>query len=740
MATRNVAPRASGEGKIGTASLPWGEGNFNAINIGGVQVPTVASPVFTGTPTAPTATLGANTTQLATTAFVQAALAALSADVSGPGSSVNGNIPTWSGTGGDTLADSGQSIATLLARGNHTGTQLMSSISDAGTSATLDVAAAGDAAAGEVVKGNDSRLTNTRNPNAHASNHIQGGSDAIDADQLKIDVAFSTISPNTTPAEVSSATHLGAILKGIDDALTSGGTYTDENARDAIGAALVAGATNSIVATPDDAGDAIALDVQRKSVGLVAGSQASLGEDSAGLFVELGTTSNTAASGQDSRFPSNDEKSALSGTSGTPSGANAYVTDNDSRMTDSRIPTAHAANHSRSGSDPIDGDTIDINWNPSNYTPSTNPTEVTNEDELTAHLYGIDQALSARVLNSWSTSGSNISASNTALDANIPAYTLASPVTGDWIPFYDTGAGAMRRANFSSFSGVGGGSGPSAGAATELTIAHGVVSVTGNHHYIDTQGDSSTDDLETLGGSPSDGDIVYLYAASDARTVVIKHNAGDIYCWGGSDVTLDEDNKVVVAIYSSLYSRWMVLGGGGGGGGGASFPVNDTTALVQDPSVTSKQVRLDAGDVSASTTASLQAQDGNARAGVVNFERELFGTSTLSTGTNAFFLVCRRPMTITDMDGELNGTGGASDPKFRIRKNGSLVGTELTLNLVETGTSTNERYGTQSQDVEFAAGDTIEIQCTGDGDDTSGGGSEAVAPVVICLTGFYHSR
>jgi hypothetical protein len=37
----------------------------------------LASPAFTGTPTAPTAALGTNTTQLATTAFIQAAIAAL---------------------------------------------------------------------------------------------------------------------------------------------------------------------------------------------------------------------------------------------------------------------------------------------------------------------------------------------------------------------------------------------------------------------------------------------------------------------------------------------------------------------------------------------------------------------------------------------------------------------------------------------------------------------------------------
>jgi hypothetical protein len=586
MATRNFAPRASGEGKIGTSSLPWGEGNFNAINIGGVQVPTIASPGFTGTPTAPTAVGGTNTTQIATTAFVQAALTALSADVSGPGTSVSGNVAIFNGTEGDAISDGGASIAQIRDRSTHTGTQLLSTISDAGTAAALNVPSAGDAASGEVVKGNDTRLSNARNPNSHAASHIQGGSDPVDADQLQIDVAFTTISADTTPAEVSSSTHLGAILKGIDNVLTSGGSYTDENARDAVGAALVAGNTNSINFTQDDAGDSIAADVQRKTVGLTANSQGALGEDTNGLFVELGTTSNRAASGQDARFPTNDEKAALAGSNGIPSGANPYVTSNDTRMTNARTAVAHAATHARGGSDEIDGDTIEIDWNPTNYTPATTPAEVTNVDELTAHLYGIDQALNTleqafddRVSTAWSTSGTEISASNAVLDADVPNYTLATPVTGDWIPFYDVGAGEMRRGNFSYFDGGGGGSGPNYGSNSTVTIQHGEVTITGSHHAIDTQGGASSDDLETITkAGVVDGDVVLIYAANDARTVVIQHNAGNIYCWGGSTITLDENNKAVIAIWSALYSRWIVIGGGGGISGGTTNNFSATTA------------------------------------------------------------------------------------------------------------------------------------------------------------------
>jgi len=45
------------------------------------------------------------------------------------------------------------------------------------------------------------------------------------------------------------------------------------------------------------------------------------------------------------------------------------------------------------GSAEIDGDKLDIDWSPTYYTPSTSPAEADNVDNLTAHLYGIDQEL-----------------------------------------------------------------------------------------------------------------------------------------------------------------------------------------------------------------------------------------------------------------------------------------------------------------------------------------------------------
>ena len=54
---------------------------------------------------------------------------------------------------------------------------------------------------------------------AHATGHITSGGDEVDGDQLDIDLTPSYYTPDTTPAEVSDADHLGAHLAGIDNEL-----------------------------------------------------------------------------------------------------------------------------------------------------------------------------------------------------------------------------------------------------------------------------------------------------------------------------------------------------------------------------------------------------------------------------------------------------------------------------------------------------------------------------------------
>ena len=53
----------------------------------------------------------------------------------------------------------------------------------------------------------------------------------------------------------------------------------------------------------------------------------------------------------------------------------------------------HQDLHIGGGADELDGDNLDIDWNPTNYTPDATPPEAANVDTLAAHLAGIDTAL-----------------------------------------------------------------------------------------------------------------------------------------------------------------------------------------------------------------------------------------------------------------------------------------------------------------------------------------------------------
>ena len=63
--------------KIGDGSTAWTSLGYSSLPSGSA---TLASPTFTGVPTAPTAAADTNTTQIATTAYVQTELGAVSSD------------------------------------------------------------------------------------------------------------------------------------------------------------------------------------------------------------------------------------------------------------------------------------------------------------------------------------------------------------------------------------------------------------------------------------------------------------------------------------------------------------------------------------------------------------------------------------------------------------------------------------------------------------------------------------
>jgi hypothetical protein len=103
------------------------------------------------------------------------------------------------------------------------------------------------------------------------------------------------------------------------------------------------------------------------------------------------------------------------------------------------------------------------------------------------------------------------------------------------------------------------------GSDTALTIATGVVTLTNNSssYVIDTEGSTSTDDLDTINGG-QDGQIIFIKSTADARNIVLKHNTGNIWNPQNNnattrDITLDVTTDFAILRYSSTASKWVII-------------------------------------------------------------------------------------------------------------------------------------------------------------------------------------
>jgi len=95
-------------------------------------------------------------------------------------------------------------------------------------------------------------------------------------------------------------------------------------------------------------------------------------------------------------------------------------------------------------------------------------------------------------------------------------------------------------------------------APVELTLdAGGIVTKTKSYHTIDTFGDAASDELNTINGG-SDGDITFLQAENNARTVTIKNLVVDIHC--GVDIPLVDTHDIIMLMYDAAISEWHVIG------------------------------------------------------------------------------------------------------------------------------------------------------------------------------------
>lgn len=92
----------------------------------------------------------------------------------------------------------------------------------------------------------------------------------------------------------------------------------------------------------------------------------------------------------------------------------------------------------------------------------------------------------------------------------------------------------------------------------EQTINTGAVTLTGVFHTFDTESDAASDDLDTI--TTTANGLISLWRAENAsRTVVAKHNTGNIFNPNAVDITLDDTDRIVGSIYDSALSKHVIL-------------------------------------------------------------------------------------------------------------------------------------------------------------------------------------
>jgi len=139
--------------------------------------------------------------------------------ISDAGTAASKNVPA-SGDASTTEVVLGTDTRLTDARTPTTHNHTLSQVTDAGTSASLNVAATGNAAVGEVVKGDDTRLTDARTPTTH--NHTLS------------EVTDAGTSASLNVAATGNAS-VGEVVKGDDTRLTDSRTPTAHAASHASG-------------------------------------------------------------------------------------------------------------------------------------------------------------------------------------------------------------------------------------------------------------------------------------------------------------------------------------------------------------------------------------------------------------------------------------------------------------------------------------------------------------------------
>ena len=326
----------------------------------------------------------------------------------------------------------------------------LSKISDAGTAAAKSVAVSGDASTSQVVMGNDTRLTNSRTPTAHAASHASGGGDALTLSNTQISGLGTSSTYNVPTTGDASSTE---VVKGDDTRLTdnrvpSDNTVTPEKM--ALGSSSVTTSTqgalwfdtndNQLKVYDGSAWQPSGVIVTASAPSTATAPEGSLAYDTTAdtLYVYDGTTWVTTGGGGGASitvsdtapaspttgamwFDSTTGKTFLWYEDGT---SNQWVEIGEASQLS--IPT-HGSSHVRGGSDVIDGDRLTVDYVPSRYSRNAAASGAGDVTDLTAHLSGIDN---------WMYYGMPVFTTEAARDAAItsPIEGMRAYITAPTIP------------------------------------------------------------------------------------------------------------------------------------------------------------------------------------------------------------------------------------------------------------------------------------------------------------------
>ena len=261
------------------------------------------------------------------------------------------------------------------------------------------------------------------------------------------------------------------------------------------------------------------------------------------------------------------------------------------------VPATHAATHIRAGTDEVDGDKLDIDFTPANYTPDTSPAEVTNVDELTAHLKGIDDQLTGGITLPVVDTTSIVEGSADAtkeMRIEVDGLTTAT-VRVLTMPDKDIepdDKGDARTPTTHSF----------AGAEHSVATLASVNSKISDATLIDT-GDSRLSDARTplahRASHISGGSDAFL--STDLLEATIKR-------------VLESDGPTTLTVGAIIDGEFLKRVGAtivSAVAGGDTLPVVDTTAIVKGSADATKLVRIEADGLTTATTRTLTMPDAN---------------------------------------------------------------------------------------------------------------------------------